>query len=165
MQEFQYKEIDDGTLCVSGYQGDEAAAEIPAAVDGVPVTVVGDSVFKGHPELTAVRLPDTITDLGEFVFDGCENLRRLQLPAGLARLWGYTFVRCGLEELELPDGVRSIPPFCFKDCKRLQRVVCGAGMRTIHAWAFGGCDRLEEFRCPKTAVVSPQAFLSKELNT
>lgn len=165
MLEFEYKQIDDGTFCVSGYMGDEAAVEVPAAVDGVPVTVIGDGVFKGHPELTELRLPDCVTDLGEFVFDGCENLRELKLPASLARLWGYTFVRCGLESLELPKDVRSIPPFCFKDCKNLKRVVCGTGMRTIHAWAFGGCDELDQVICGPQVKLHPQAFESKELNT
>ncbi len=165
MQEFEYKLIDDGTFCVSGYMGDEAQVEIPAQVDGVPVTVISDGVFKDHPELRELRLPDCITDLGEFVFDGCANLRNLKLPAGLSRLWGYTFVRSGLEELTLPDGVRSIPPFCFKDCKSLRRVVCGSGMKTIHAWAFGGCDKLDELVCGPKVQLHPQAFETKELNT
>ena len=165
MLELQYKEVDDGTLCVAAYTGDESVVEIPASVDGIPVTVVADGIFRGHPELTEVRLPDCVTDLGEFVFDGCENLRRLKLPASLERLWGYTFVRSGLEEVVLPDGVRSIPPFCFKDCKDLRRVVCGAGMRTINAWAFGGCDQLSELGCGPQVKVNPLAFERKELNT
>lgn len=165
MQELQYKQIDDGTFCVSAYSGDEALVEVPAEVDGVPVTVIADGVFRGHPEITEIRLPETVTDLGEFVFDGCENLRQLRLPAGLCRLWGYTFVRSGLEELVLPDGVRSIPPFCFKDCKALRRVVCGAGMRQIHAWAFGGCDLLSELACGPQVKLHPQAFETKELNS
>ena len=131
MFEFQYKLIDDGTFCVSSYTGDEAVVELPAAVDGVPVTVISDEVFKGHPEITEIHLPDGITDLGEFVFDGCSGLRHLELPKQLSRLWGYTFVRCGLEELTLPDGVRSIPPFCFKDCKSLRKLVCGKGMQKM----------------------------------
>ena len=165
MLELEYKLIDDGTFSVSGYLGDEAVVEVPAEVDGVPVTVIADGVFKDHPEITEIRLPDSITDLGEFVFDGCVNLRHIKLPASLARLWGYTFVRCGVEELTLPTGVRSIPPFCFKDCKALKRLVCGAGLKKIHAWAFGGCDRLDELVCSPGVELHPQAFMSKELNT
>lgn len=165
MIDLQYKLIDDGTLCVSSYTGDEALVEVPEAVDGIPVTVISDGVFRGHSELTELRLPDSVTDLGEFVIDGCENLRALKLPANLERLWGYTFVRSGLEELELPARVRSIPPFCFKDCKSLKRVVCGEGMRTIHAWAFGGCDRLDQVVCGPQVKMHRQAFETKELNT
>lgn len=165
MQELQYKLIDDGSFCVSSYAGDEALVTVPETVDGVPVTVIADGVFRGHPEITEIRLPETLTDLGEFVFDGCENLRSLKLPKSLARFWGYTFVRCGLESLELPDQLRSIPPFCFKDCKHLKRVVCGAGLKKINAWAFGGCSQLEELICGHPVNIHPQAFESKELNT
>ena len=162
MQELKYKQVDDGTFCVSGYEGDEAVVEIPAALDGVPVTIVGDSVFQGHDEITEIRFPEGITDLGEFVFDGCENLRRLELPAKLERLWGCTFVRCGLEEIRLPDGVRSIPPYCFKDCKSLQRVICGAGLRSVHAWAFGGCDKLSALDCGPKVQIHPMAFSKRD---
>lgn len=165
MFEFQYKQVDDGTLAVVAYSGDEAVVEIPAEVDGVPVTVVADGVFKGHGEITSLHMPDCVTDLGEFVFDGCENLRQLELPKELSRLWGYSFVRSGLEELVLPDGVRSIPPFCFKDCKALRKLVCGKGLRTIHAWAFDGCDLLSELACGPQVKLHPQAFAHKELNT
>ena len=165
MVKFEYKQVDDGTLAVSSYQGDEAVVEVPATADGLPVTVIGDGVFQGHPELTEVRLPEGITDLGEFVFDGCENLRKLQLPASVERFRGYTFVRSGLEALTIPDGVRSIPPFCFKDCKNLTRLNCGTGMKTIHAWAFMGCDKLSVLDIGPSVKLHPQAFASKELNT
>ena len=165
MQELKYKLVDDGTFCVSGYTGDEAVVEVPAQVDGVPVTVIADGAFQGHPEITELRLPDCVTDLGEFILDGCENLKPLKLPAKLERLWGYTFVRSGLEELVLPAGVESIPPFCFKDCKQLRRLVCGDGLKKIHAWAFGGCEKLDELVCGHQVQIHPQAFMTKELNT
>ena len=165
MVEFEYKTVDDGTLCVSGYMGNEAVVEVPAEADGLPVTVIGDGLFSGHAELTELKLPDGITDLGEFILDGCVNLRQLQLPAALERLWGYTFVRCGLEELTVPDGVRSIPSFCFKDCKNLTRLKCGSGMKTIHAWAFAGCEKLSVLDIGPSVKLHPQAFASKELNT
>ena len=98
--------------------------------------------------------------MGEFLFDGCINLRQLKLPEQLKTLWGYTFVRCGIEEIVLPDQLRIIPPFAFKDCKNLRRVVCGAGLEKIYAWAFGGCDLLTEdglIHGPKVEI-SPQAF-------
>ena len=108
-----------------------------------------------------------MTDLGEFVFDGCRNLRQLTLPAQLKTLWGYTFTRCGIEEILLPDSLRIIPPFAFKECKNLRRVVCGAGLEKIHAWAFAGCEQLTEAGLVHGpgVEISPQAFETKILNT
>ena len=157
MQEFYYRRVEDGTFCLTGYEGDEAEVVIP---EDKIFTIINDKVFRGHDEITSIRIPDTVTDLGEFVFDGCKNLRQLKLPKDLRVLWGYTFVRCGIEEIILPDQLRIIPPYAFKDCKNLRRVVCGAGLEKIYAWAFGGCDQLaRECLIHGPGVeISPEAF-------
>ena len=161
MQEFYYRRVEDGTFCLTGYEGDEAEVVIP---DDKVFTILSDKVFRGHDEITSIKIPDSVTDMGEFLFDGCVNLRHLQLPAELRTLWGYTFVRCGIEEIVLPDHLRIIPPFAFKDCKNLRKVVCGAALEKIYAWAFSGCDRLSEdclIHRPE-AEISPQAFESRD---
>ena len=161
MQEFYYRRVEDGTFCLTGYEGDEAEVVIP---DDKVFTILSDKVFRGHDEITSIKIPDSVTDMGEFLFDGCVNLRHLQLPAELRTLWGSTFVRCGIEEIVLPDHLRIIPPFAFKDCKNLRKVVCGAALEKIYAWAFSGCDWLSEdclIHRPE-AEISPQAFESRD---
>ncbi|MDD3920730.1 MAG: leucine-rich repeat domain-containing protein [Eubacteriales bacterium] len=165
MQRFAYKLIDDGTMCVTGYAGDEPDVVIPDCVGASSVTVLNDRLFRGHAEITSVHIPDTVTDLGEFLFDGCVNLRHITLPKQLTNLWGYTFVRSSFTEIVLPDKLAALPPFAFKDCKQLRKVVCGTGMKKIYAWAFGGCDRLEEVIHAPGVEASPEAFASKVLNT
>lgn len=165
MIEFTYKKLEDGTYCVMGYEGDEAVVAVPETYGGAPVTIIYDNLFKGHSEITHVAFPDTVTSMGEFIFDGCENIREIKLSSQLTSIWGYTFVRCGIEEITLPDSLISLPPFAFKDCKNLKRVVCGTGLKKIYAWAFSGCDRLEAVLFGPGVEVSPQAFQSKELNT
>ncbi|MBQ9814202.1 MAG: leucine-rich repeat domain-containing protein [Lachnospiraceae bacterium] len=142
MQEFTYKQIEDGTYAVSGYTGDEPEIVIPPYLG--PITILSDKLFAGHSEITSVTIPDTVTDMGEFLFDGCTELRSIKLPASLERLWGLTFVRCGIEEIELPDGLRTIPPFAFKECRNLKKVICSPTLKTIYDYAFSGCDQLEE---------------------
>ena len=162
MQELMYKMIEDGTYCVSAYRGDEANVIIP---DSNGVTILFDKLFMGHQEITSVHIPDTVTDIGEFVFDGCTNLRYIELPSQLTCLWGYTFARCGIEEIILPDKLTTLPPFAFKDCKNLKKVVCGSGMKKIYSWVFGGCDQLVELVHGTNVEISPNAFETKVLNT
>ena len=165
MQEFIYQLIENNTFCVAGYKGNEAHIVIPDRVNGAPITVLFDKLFRGHSEIESVKIPDTVTDLGEFVFDGCSNLRRIELPSQLVCLWGNSFARCGIEEITLPDKLTAIPPFAFKECKNLKKVICGAGMRKIHAWAFCGCENLTEVVHAPNVEISPEAFQTKELNT
>lgn len=160
MQEFIFKQIEDGSYCAMRYKGDEEIVVIPEYATGV--SILNDNLFRGHKEITEIRIPDSVTDIGEFVFDGCENLRQIKLPAQLKCLWGHTFTRSGIEEIALPDGIISIPPFAFKDCKNLKRVVCNAGLKKIYAWAFSGCDNLEEVVYGPNVEVSPDAFLAKD---
>ncbi len=162
MQEFMYKLIEDGTYCVVGYQGDEAEVVVPG---NHSITVLGDGLFAGHQEITSVHIPDTVTDMGEFLFDGCVNLHHINLPSQLTCLWGYTFVRCGIQEIVLPDKLKTLPPFAFKDCKQSKKVVCGSGLKEICSWAFGGCDQLTELVHGPDVKISSEAFREKALNT
>ena len=165
MQKFFFKPLDDGSMAVMGYKGDEADVVIPDSMWKSNVTVLGDNLCRGHGEITSVSIPDTVTDFGEFLFDGCINLKHIKLPEQLKYLWGYTFARSGLEEIHLPDKLAVLPPFAFKDCKNLTKIVCGAGMRKIYAWAFAGCDQLTDVVRAPDVEISPEAFSTKELNT
>ena len=158
MQEFYYRMIEDGTYCLTGYKGDETHVVIP---DDKNITVLFDKVFAGHDEITSIHIPDIVTDMGEFLFDGCDRLKHIDLPSSLTYLWGHTFCRCGIEEIELPDKLESLPPFAFKDCRDLKRVICGKGMKKIHPWVFGGCESLEEVICGPEVTISPQAYEKK----
>ena len=163
MYKFNYQmNYDEQTCSVVSYTGDEPEIEIPEQFCGRQVTILLDNLFAGHPELRSVRFPDSITDFGEFLFDGCTELRKICLPADLRFLWGYTFARCGLDEIVIPDGVSRIPPYAFKDCTNLQKVVCGVGMKKIDAWAFSGCAQLTEVVYHSNVDVSPDAFGSNE---
>ena len=145
MQEFCYTYIPEtDSFALDGYKGDEAEVVIPAAQAGKPVTMVFDSVFRRHAEITSVRFPDGVHFIGSYVFDGCTNLRRVELPASLETLYQYAFARCGIEEIVLPEKTRYIPFGAFKDCKSLRRVVCNDALAEISGHAFDGCDRLTD---------------------
>ena len=126
MQEFYFKQVDDGTFCITGYVGDEAEVVIPT--DRV-YTILSDRIFRGHSEITSIQIPDTVTDIGEFVFDGCVNLRHLTLPSQLKTLWGLSFVRCGVEEFVLPDQLRIIPRSPSKTAKTCAESSAARGWR------------------------------------
>ena len=163
MQEFEFKMIEDETYSVTGYRGDEAEIIIPDTHGGKPVTVLFDDLFAGHPEITQVHIPETVTDIGEFVFDGCTSLKGIELPDALEHIWPYAFARSGIETIALPGKVTSIAPFTFKDCKSLKKISCGPNLKNVYAYAFGGCESLAEFYFAPGTKLSPMAFESKEM--
>jgi len=159
MSEFTFQlNYDERSYAVIRYDGNMEKVIIPDSFLGKPVTILFDKLFAGHKEISSVSIPDTVTDIGEFVFDGCLNLHRIDLPSGLLYLWGYTFCRCGIEEIVLPDPVKIIPSYAFKDCKNLRKVICGSGMKKISSWAFGGCEKLSDVVCEPSVEISSKAF-------
>lgn len=158
MGNFSYKQLEDESFCVTGYEGDDAEVVIPSVIGGKPVTMLFDNIFKGHTEITSVTIPDTVNFIGGFVFDGCTNLHSVTLPASLMDIWQYAFARTAFEELVIPDGVKYFPPFAFKDSKRLKRVVIGKNLEQVYGHAFQGCDSLERPVFPDHVKVSDLAF-------
>ena len=87
MENYIFKRVDNGTFSLIEYKGDETNVIIPENHAGQAVTVLYDSLFKGHEEISNIQIPNTITDIGAFVFDGCSNLKNISLPSSLLYLW------------------------------------------------------------------------------
>jgi hypothetical protein len=154
--DFNYRMIDDGSNCITSYKGNVEHVIIP---DNLHVTVLFDDLFKGHPEIISVKIPDTVTDIGGFVFDGCINLKELILPPDLINMWQYSLTRSGITAITVPGTVKSIVPFTFQQCKNLEEVRFCEGTEKICAWAFKDCISLKNIYLPVTLKdISDQAF-------
>ncbi len=106
--DFAYTANGDGTCTITGYTGENAAVEIPAAIDGLQVTGIGDMAFAGKSFITSVVIPEGITWIGDSAFEGC-SLGSLTLPSSLTRLGGYAFFfNNELTEVNIPANVTEI---------------------------------------------------------
>ncbi len=66
--------INDGTVTITGYAGHDNVVVIPSAINGLPVTSLGDMAFYDCTNLTSVTVPGSITNVGELVFSECTSL-------------------------------------------------------------------------------------------
>lgn len=134
------------------------ASVIPA--DG-SVTIIGDCAFANCVGLTAITIPEGITELGFGVFQGCVNLTSVSLPHSLTDLGAYVFEGCtSLPEITIPAGVEAIPTAMFLDCTGLQTVNILGDVTYFHYICFSGCTSLKNFTIPATAEsVAANAFL------
>ena len=62
------------------------SVDIPAEIDGVPVTKIIQRSFHGCENLTSVTIPETVTYIGDGAFKKCKSLTSVDLPDSLRHL-------------------------------------------------------------------------------
>ncbi|MDL2241757.1 Ig-like domain-containing protein [Bacteroidales bacterium OttesenSCG-928-L03] len=95
------------------YDSYSGTVNVPATVvhEGITYTVkqVGERAFWNSPSLTAVTLPEGMTNIGPQAFDSSTSLQSLSLPNSLEFIQRYAFYQCReLNSLYLSANVRSI---------------------------------------------------------
>ncbi|WP_105567558.1 CapA family protein [Microbacterium halophytorum] len=109
----------DGAKLVS-VDRDLTKLEIPAAVEGLPVTTIGKGALAGSSSLTSVLVPETVTLIGSEAFANCTSLREIELPSDLQVINAETFAGCTtLERVFLPYDLQRIASRAFADCSSL----------------------------------------------
>lgn len=64
--------IEDDEVTIGDYEGDATYVEVPAEINGMPVTKIGDMAFYCKSNLRVVVLPASITTLGGYIFGGTD---------------------------------------------------------------------------------------------
>ena len=72
-----YEAITTTTCRVVAYNGTESAVTIPAAVQGMTVTEIGEKAFMDNTSLESIELPNSITVIRAQAFKNCSNLRTM----------------------------------------------------------------------------------------
>ena len=93
--DFRYRADADG-VTLTAYLGGDASPVIPAAIDGKPVTAIGDGCFRGLLCLQKVRIPEGIERIGDYAFECCGALQKVYFP--------------GLQRPRFPDACRGDRP-------------------------------------------------------
>ena len=71
--QFNYT-TDNGAITITGYTGPGGALAIPATINGLPVTRIGNYAFTVCTGLTSVTIPNGVTSIGDRAFNYCTNL-------------------------------------------------------------------------------------------
>lgn len=88
--------------------------DIPAEIDGLPVTIIGDHAFYKCLDLTDVNIPSSVTGIGEYAFYKCSNLTKIDIPNGVTSIGYRAFYGCSnLKSINLPDNISKIGENAF----------------------------------------------------
>ena len=136
---------------------------VPATVydgNGASFTVTGLAYmsFINRPQITALTLPSTITEIGEYAMNNV-GITEIIIPSSVEKIGTGTFLACDKlqsanvlgENTEFGNGV-------FKNCPEL-RTVTISGVRELTAECFYNCPLLEEVTLPSALTsVGKTAF-------
>ncbi len=130
-----YTDVD--CITITGYSGSEKNVEIPASIDGSPVTSIGEKAFSGYTELTSITIPDSVTYIGFDAFSGCTGLTSITIPNSIVDISSSTFSGCrGLTSIIIPDGVTYIGFDAFSGCTGLTSITIPDSVTYIGDNAF-----------------------------
>lgn len=96
---FEIAENEDGTVIISRYIGTETDIVIPLQIGGKTVSAIGNvtgttGAFEGCTSITAVVIPDGVTEIQDNAFYGCTSLETVTIPSSVTLLRNCAFCDC-----------------------------------------------------------------------
>ena len=73
--DYVYKELNDETVEITEYHGNDAELTIPSELGEKKVSGIGYNVFEKLDTLTSVTIPDGVATIKGSAFVGCPNLK------------------------------------------------------------------------------------------
>lgn len=169
---WSYVKLEDGTLIIKRYKGDQTEITVPGKIGKSIVTVIGESAFSPlYPRINTERrdflrtvkkvmLSDTITKIEEKAFLGCIGLEDIDIPDSVAQIGDEAFYGClKISRVKLPKGLSEIPRDLFALCKSLQKIAVPYSVKSIGSGAFSYCNDLTEAVIPDSVTeIKYEAF-------
>ncbi|MDR0600981.1 MAG: leucine-rich repeat protein [Treponema sp.] len=133
---FQYRIAGTGNsrhIIITGYTGTNTVISIPASIDNIPVTVIGEGAFE-NKNVRALTLPAGLTEIGPRAFSG-NSLTKLEIPGTVTAIGAGAFAENSLRSLVIPQGITVIEDeaFSYND---LTELTLPQGLRSIGNEAF-----------------------------
>ncbi len=176
-EEYRYRELEDGTLEITGYKGKDSELVIPSEINEKRVTSIGKNAFWGCSGLTQISIPESVTSLGGWAFNGCSGLTEIIVDSNnpaYASQNGILYDKkreqlmyCPVGKkgkISIPEGVTSIEGVAFAGCSGLTQISIPESVTSIGGWAFRGCSGLTQIRIPAGVTnIEEGAFLCNSL--
>ena len=141
-------------ITITGFLNDPESLTIPSYIDGLPVTLIGQSAFEDCLTLRYVAIPGTVENIRSNAFDGCTSLSSVVLHDGLKRLSSFAFRGCKhLTSVHLPDTVEILDALCFGSCTSLSSINIPVSLKSVSfiygSGPFYGSPLLTHFTVPE----------------
>lgn len=140
---WQTKKLEDGTLAIISYKGDEADVVVPDKIGPHTVTVIGEYAFSSEKprlpaelkelhqiKLKSVTLPEGIVVIEGHAFHDCRALQSVTLPNTLKCIGEYAFSGSGIATIEIPSSVETVNRLSLH-FSTVSEVIVSSGVGTL----------------------------------
>ena len=94
--QFGYMTNAGGTsVTITNYTGTGGAVVIPSAINGLPVTAIGQQAFYDNTSMTSVVIGTNVASIGFYAFEGCASLASVSMPSSVTNIQTPAFGFCG----------------------------------------------------------------------
>ncbi len=102
--------LDDNTLKITKYHGEEKNYTIPSEINGKPVTVIGRYAFLQADKLQKLVIPGSIKEIEDQGIDECYALKTVIINKGkLKNISNTSIENCHkLQSVSIPNNVESV---------------------------------------------------------
>lgn len=158
VEDFEWSVLDDGTVKIDEYEGDDEKVVIPSQIDGKSVTVIGNNSFQ-FSEITSITIPDSVTAIDNCAFASCPSLTSINLPESVTEIGEMAFMGCtSLISINIPDSVTVISGCAFAGCTSLKTITIPESVTKIGDSAFTNCTSLTTITIPESVKIVRGAF-------
>ncbi|MCL2106962.1 MAG: leucine-rich repeat protein [Oscillospiraceae bacterium] len=109
--DFRYTMIENNTkVMATAYVGNDPIAQLPAVIEGKPVTSLGNTAFNGRADVTEIVLPASLQEILPGAFDGAAGAQGFSLLIGSAAFSaedGILYDAGGTQLVAYPGGRQS----------------------------------------------------------
>ena len=112
--------FDKSTGTITDCDESVTAAVIPASIEDVEVTAIGDGAFWGCMKMETIVLPESLTSIGTRAFRD-SGILSASIPEGVVSLESETFYNCfNLKSVDISSTVVNINITAFNECNLLE---------------------------------------------
>lgn len=128
--DYEYSLLDDGTVEISKYVGNDSDVTIPDEIDEKKVTSIGKGAFENNISIKNIEMSNNILSIYDGAYYNCQSLETIKLSNSLTIIWVGAFGNClSLKRIDLPDSLSYVDDFAFGNCKNLEKVHFSNGVK------------------------------------
>lgn len=127
--------VNENEITLTGINSTETFIEIPAYIEGKPVTKIASSAFENCNNIKEICLPN-LKEIESRAFMNCQSLKSISFE-NVEKISESAFENCiNLTNIEIPQ-IKIIENFAFNNCENLKNVTLNQNISYIGEKAFG----------------------------